>query len=423
MAQTASPEAAGLAAPMSEEDFISVIGAREHNLKDIDVVIPRNQLVVVTGISGSGKSSLAFDTIYAEGQRRYMETFSAYARQFIGEMERPDVEQITGLSPVISIEQKTTGRNPRSTVGTVTEVYDFLRLLFARVGEAYSYETGKKMVAWTEDQIREQIQADFNGRKVLVLAPLVRGRKGHYRELFEQMRKQGYTKMRIDGEMEDILAGMQLDRYKVHDIELVIDRLSVTADKSERLANSISTALRMGNDLIMIADHEDGSVQAFSRNLMDAESGLSYEEPSPNTFSFNSPYGYCPSCKGLGVVNKVDEDKVIPDRNKSINDGGIAPLGEVRDNATFKQLRAMSKKYKFTFSTPIKDIPEQALHALLYGTGAGASAANDGHYDPSFDLGKEGLIAMLERWHENSTSEKIRQWAEDYMTISTCAGM
>lgn len=403
------------------DGYIEVVGAKEHNLRDIDVKIPRNQLVVITGISGSGKSSLAFDTIYAEGQRRYMETFSAYARQFIGEMERPEVEQITGLSPVISIEQKTTGRNPRSTVGTITEVYDFLRLLYARVGEAYSYATGKKMVKYTEEQIKEQIYQDFNQRKISVLAPLVRGRKGHYRDLFEQMRKQGFTKMRIDGEIKDMTPGMQLDRYKVHDIELVIDRIKVTEERHDRLTNSLQTAMKMGNGLVMIADHDDDRIQAFSKNLMDAESGLSYEEPSPNAFSFNSPYGACPTCKGLGVVNKVDQNKVIPDRTKSINDVGIAPFGEVRDNMTFKQLRAIAKKYKFSFATPIEEIPEAALDAILHGGDDSFRVKSSSNHDFSYNLAREGIVNMLERWYKNSTSEKVRRWAEDFMTIDTCS--
>jgi excinuclease ABC subunit A len=422
MAKSASPltEEVGISDELFNEDFIQVTGANEHNLKNINVAIPRDKLVVVTGISGSGKSSLAFDTIYAEGQRRYMETFSAYARQFIGEMERPEVEQITGLSPVISIEQKTTGRNPRSTVGTVTEVYDFLRLLYARIGEAYSYETGKKMVSYTEEQILEQIFSDFENRKISVLSPLVRGRKGHYRELFEQMRKQGYTKMRIDGEITDLTPGLQVDRYKVHDIELVIDRLKVSDERRERLANSLQIALKMGGDLVMIADHEDDTVVAFSRSLMDADSGLSYEEPSPNTFSFNSPYGYCQECKGLGVVNQVDEDKVIPDRTKSINDAGIAPFGDVRDNMTFKQLRAIAKKHNFTFATPIEDIPAEALKAILTGGDNSFRVKSKSSHDLSYNLAKEGIVPMLKRWYDNSTSEKIRRWAEDFMTISTC---
>jgi len=422
MAKSASPltEDIDIKEDLFNDDYIQVIGAAEHNLKNINVAIPRDKLVVITGISGSGKSSLAFDTIYAEGQRRYMETFSAYARQFIGEMERPEVEQITGLSPVISIEQKTTGRNPRSTVGTVTEVYDFLRLLYARIGEAYSYETGKKMVSYTEEQIMEQIFSDFQDRKISVLSPLVRGRKGHYRELFEQMRKQGYTKMRIDGEITDLTPGLQVDRYKVHDIELVIDRLKVSEERRDRLASSLQIALKMGGDLVMIADHEGDNVVAFSKSLMDADSGLSYEEPSPNTFSFNSPYGYCQECKGLGVVNQVDEDKVIPDRSKSINEAGIAPFGEVRDNMTFKQLRAIAKKYKFSFSTPIEEIPAEALKAVLEGGDDSFRINSKSSHDFSYNLAKEGIVPMLKRWYDNSTSEKIRRWAEDFMTISTC---
>ncbi|WP_367392124.1 excinuclease ABC subunit UvrA [Lewinella sp. LCG006] len=422
MAKSASPltEDIDIKEDLFNDDYIQVIGAAEHNLKNINVAIPRDKLVVITGISGSGKSSLAFDTIYAEGQRRYMETFSAYARQFIGEMERPEVEQITGLSPVISIEQKTTGRNPRSTVGTVTEVYDFLRLLYARIGEAYSYETGKKMVSYTEEQIMEQIFSDFQDRKISVLSPLVRGRKGHYRELFEQMRKQGYTKMRIDGEITDLTPGLQVDRYKVHDIELVIDRIKVSEERRDRLSSSLQIALKMGGDLVMIADHEGENVVAFSKSLMDAESGLSYEEPSPNTFSFNSPYGYCQECKGLGVVNQVDEDKVIPDRSKSINEAGIAPFGEVRDNMTFKQLRAIAKKYKFSFSTPIDEIPANALKAILEGGDDSFRINSSSTHDFSYNLAKEGIVPMLKRWYDNSTSEKIRRWAEDFMTISTC---
>lgn len=402
-------------------DVIEVIGAREHNLKDIDVRIPRNKLVVITGISGSGKSSLAFDTIYAEGQRRYMETFSSYARQFIGEMERPDVEQISGLSPVISIEQKTTGRNPRSTVGTITEIYDFLRLLFARISEAYSYETGERMVRYTEEQMKERIFQQFEEKKVLLLAPLVRGRKGHYRELFEQIRKQGYAKVRVDGEVMDIKPGMQVDRYKVHDIEVVIDRLKIGDDRKDRLSTSLQTALKMGNGLIFIMDSDTNEITGFSKHLMDPVSGISYEEPSPNAFSFNSPYGACPTCNGLGEINEVDMDKVIPDDSKSINEVGIAPFGEVRDNMTFKQLRAIAKKYKFTFSTPIKEIPEEALKAILHG-GDEKFDINItwGGNDFNYNLANEGIVNMLKRWYENSTSEKVRQWAEDFMSVTEC---
>jgi excinuclease ABC subunit A len=405
----------------NNRDGITIIGARENNLVDVDVHIPRNQLVVITGISGSGKSSLAFDTIYAEGQRRYMETFSNYARQFIGKLERPDVEQITGLSPVISIEQKTTGWNPRSTVGTTTELYDFLRLLYARIGEAYSYVTGKKMVKYTEEQIIDHIFDAFDDKKIAILAPLVRARKGHYRELFDQMRKQGFTKVRIDGEVEELRPGLQANRYQTHDIELVVDRLKVSDSRRGRITDSLRMALDLGNDFIMIETLDDGEIHAFSKQLMDPESGISYEEPSPNAFSFNSPYGACPHCNGLGTIQEVDMDKVIPDEKKSINDMGIAPFGEVRDNWTFKQLRAISKKYKFTFATPIKDIPKEALDIILNG-GDDSMDVKLGYakHDFTYDLAYEGLIKMLKRWYQESSSEKIRQWAEDFMTIITC---
>ncbi len=404
-----------------DNDHIEVIGARVHNLKDVDVKIPRNKFVVITGISGSGKSSLAFDTIYAEGQRRYMETFTSYARQFIGEMERPDVEKITGLSPVISIEQKTTGRNPRSTVGTITEIYDFMRLLYARIGEAYSHLTGKKMVRYNEEQMIEHIFKNFKNKKILLLAPLVRARKGHYRELFDSIRKQGYTKVRVDNEILDLKPGMQLDRYKVHDIEVVIDRMTVSKDRRDRLSTSLQTALRTGNGLIMVMEHDTGEIFPYSKHLMDAETGLSYEEPSPNAFSFNSPYGACPECKGLGKINKVDLDKVIPDDNKSINDTGIVPFGEVRDNMTFKQLRAISKKYKFTFSTPVKKIPKKALEIILYGGNENFDVnVKYSKHDFVYNLAYEGLVNMLGRWYRESSSDKIRRWAEEFMTIDTC---
>ncbi|MEM8907711.1 MAG: excinuclease ABC subunit UvrA, partial [Bacteroidota bacterium] len=405
----------------SVNGHIEVIGARVHNLKEIDVSIPRNQFVVITGISGSGKSSLAFDTIYAEGQRRYMETFTAYARQFIGEMERPDVEKITGLSPVISIEQKTTGRNPRSTVGTITEIYDFLRLLYARIGEAYSYTTGKRMVRYNEEQMVEHIFEHFKGKKILLLAPLVRARKGHYRELFDQIRKQGYTKVRVDGVILDISPGMQIDRYKIHDIEAVVDRLSVTEERRERLASSLQTALKMGNGFILLMQHGQTEVFPYSKHLMDPDTGVSYEEPSPNAFSFNSPYGACPRCKGLGLIHKVDLAKVIPDDTKSINEVGIVPFGEVRENMTFKQLRAIAKKFKFSFSTPINKIPKKALEAILHG-GDDSFEVNLRYskHDFTYNLAYEGLVKMIERWYKDSSSEKIRRWAEEFMTIDTC---
>jgi excinuclease ABC subunit A len=403
----------------SEPAYIEVIGAREHNLKNVDLRIPRNSLVVITGISGSGKSSLAFDTIYAEGQRRYMETFSAYARQFIGEMERPDVERIDGLSPVISIEQKTTGRSPRSTVGTVTEIYDFLRLLFARIGEAFSYATGKPMTRYSEEQMRERILEQYAGKKIMLLAPLVRGRKGHYRELFEQTLKQGFSKVRVDGEILEILPGMQVDRYKVHDIEVLVDRFSPNKNNTERLNNSLANALKIGKGVILVLDADSGEFTGFSKYLMDPESGISYEEPSPNTFSFNSPYGACPTCNGLGMITQADMAKVIPDYEKCINDGGIAPLGEVRDNLSFKQLRALGKKYQFSFSTPLRDIPQAAMQIILHGGGPALEIQSNSS-DTIYNLAYEGLLKMLERWYNDTSSEKIRRWAEEFMSISEC---
>ncbi len=404
-----------------DQGWIEIIGAKEHNLKNIDLRIPREKLVVITGISGSGKSSLAFDTIYAEGQRRYLETFSAYARQFLGGIERPDVEKIDGLSPVISIEQKTSGWNPRSTVGTITEIYDFLRLLYARAGEAYSYVTGEKMVQYTEDQIHQYVLEEYADEKILILAPVVRGRKGHYRELFDSLRKQGYTKVRVDGEIIDLSPKMQVDRYKVHDIELVVDRLSVQADKAARVTSSLSTALRLGEGMLMVMKQGESETRMFSKHLMCAVSGISYEEPSPNSFSFNSPYGACPTCNGLGEVTTVDMDKIIPDDTRSINDQGIAPFGEVRDNHTFKQLRQISRKYKFTFATPVRDIPAEAMNIILYGGSPGTTSAPDYlPHDLVFDLGAEGITNMLKRWYDTTTSEKIRQWAEGFMTVDIC---
>src|SRR4030095_3099410 len=330
------------------QDLIEVYGARVHNLKNIDINIPKNKLVVITGISGSGKSSLAFDTIYAEGQRRYMETFGAYARQFLGEMERPDVDKITGLSPVISIEQKTTNKNPRSTVGTVTEVYDFLRLLFARIGEAYSYNTGKKMVKWSEEEIVENVFKRFKDKKIGLLAPLVRGRKGHYRELFEAVRKKGFLKVRIDGEVKELVPKMQVDRYKLHDIELVVDRLQVTHDLKARLSQSVQQTLKLGKDLMFLQVNEDDKVVQYSKQLMCEDSGISYEEPSPNSFSFNSPYGACPVCKGLGTMFHVNMETVIPDWNVSIGEGGIAPLGGEREAYVYRQVQELAKKNKIS---------------------------------------------------------------------------
>ena len=406
---------------IEEDGYIEIVGARENNLKNVSVNIPRNQLVVITGISGSGKSSLAFDTLYAEGQRRYMETFSSYARQFLGNMERPDVEKIEGLSPVISIEQKTTAWNPRSTVGTTTEIYDFLRLLYARASDAYSYVTGKKMVKYTENQIIDDIFKDYDGKKIVILAPMVRSRKGHYRELFEQVRKKGYTKVRVDGEVTDLVQGLQVDRYKVHDIELIVDRIKVQEDKKERISNSVETAMKMGEDFIYIMEHGTDDLKPFSKRLMDAESGISYEEPSPNTFSFNSPYGTCPSCKGLGQLHKADLEKIIPNDGKSINEVGIKPFGEVRSNLTFKQIKKIAKHFKFDLDTPIKKIPKKALEIMLYG-GESSLGIDLGYspHDMVYNLASDGIVNMLERWYRETTSEKIRNWAEEFMTIANC---
>ena len=410
------------------QEFIEIFGAREHNLKNIDIAIPKNKLVVITGISGSGKSSLAFDTIYSEGQRRYMETFGAYARQFIGEMERPDVDKITGLSPVISIEQKTTNKNPRSTVGTVTEVYDFLRLLFARASEAYSYNTGKKMVRWSEDEIVNNIFNRFNGCKITLLAPLVRGRKGHYRELFEEVRKKGFLKVRVDGEIKDLSPKMQVDRYKIHDIELVVDRLKVSNDMRTRISQSVQQSLKLGKDLMFVLFEMDKSKTgeaAYSRQLMCEDTGISYEEPSPNSFSFNSPYGACPTCKGLGQVYTVDMNAIIPDNGLSINEGGIAPLGGEREAYIFKQVQTLSKKNKFSLDSPIKSLSEKALNLILYGKdqapGEDELQFDDEAIDGNVYSGEfEGVVNQVKRWFATSTSEAIQRWAEGFMELTTC---
>lgn len=405
----------------SDNDSIDVYGARVHNLKNIDISIPKNKLVVITGISGSGKSSLAFDTIYSEGQRRYMETFGAYARQFIGDMERPDVDKITGLSPVISIEQKTTNKNPRSTVGTITEVYDFLRLLFARIGEAYSYNTGKKMVKWSEEEIVENIFSKYENKKISLLAPLVRGRKGHYRELFEDVRKKGFLKVRVDGEIKDIVPKMQVDRYKIHDIELVVDRLQVTDDLKSRLSQSVQQTLKLGKDLMFLGIDQGAAVIQYSKLLMCEDTGISYEEPSPNAFSFNSPYGACPACKGLGTTFHINMEAVIPDRALSINEGGIAPLGEEREAYVFKHAQAVAAKNKISLAKPIKDLSEKALNILLYGNEEGIEAEIDFEnmqFDPQAPF--EGIVNMLKRWFNNGHSEGLRDWAEGFMQLKPC---
>jgi len=418
----------------SAGEVIEVCGAREHNLKNFDIHIPKNKLVVITGISGSGKSSLAFDTIYAEGQRRYMESFGAYARQFIGDMERPDVDKISGLSPVISIEQKTTNRNPRSTVGTITEVYDFFRLLYARVAEAYSYNTGKLMVKFSEEEIVGNVYRKFKNKKITLLAPLVRGRKGHYRELFEDIRKKGYLKVRIDGEIKDLAARMQVDRYKIHDIEVVVDRMAVTQDLKVRLSQSIQRTLQVGKDLLFLLVEGEGKgkrpgpderLVQYSKQLMCEDSGISYEEPSPNSFSFNSPYGACPTCKGLGAVYQISLDAIIPDAGKSINEGGIAPLGEERDAYVFRQVQQLAKKNRFSLDMPIRDLSQKWLNLVLYGNGTGP-------LDTSVEFGElpadgqlyaseyEGLVNQLKRWFSSGSSDSLRGWVEQYMELKTC---
>jgi excinuclease ABC subunit A len=409
----------------NNEEMIEVYGAREHNLKNLDIQIPKNSLVVITGISGSGKSSLAFDTIYAEGQRRYMESFSAYARQFIGDMERPDVDKITGLSPVISIEQKTTNKNPRSTVGTITEIYDFLRLLYARAGEAFSYNTGKRMTRFSEEEIMAHIFSNFPKKKLVILAPIIRGRKGHYRELFEQLRKQGYLKVRVDGEILELKERMQVDRYKIHDIELVVDRIQVQDDARVRISQSVQKALALGKGLMFIMEHDSNKVKQYSRQLMCEETGISYEEPSPNTFSFNSPYGACPRCKGLGTIYQINMDEVLPDRSRSINDGALAPLGEARDTFTFKQVQQLAKKYKFSLTTPIEKIPEKALNVLLFGDENGKLEVDvdfdeNGNGTETLSTEFEGVVNMVRRYFNDTSSDAIRNWAEGFMQLSTC---
>ncbi len=397
------------------EDFIEIWGAREHNLKNIDLQIPRDQLVVITGVSGSGKSSIAFDTIHAEGQRRYLESFSAYARQFIGNLKSPDVDKIDGLSPVIAIEQKTTSRNPRSTVGTVTEVYDLFRLFFARTADAYSHVSGKKMVKMSDSDIVKTIEKNFLGKKINILAPLVKGRKGHYRELFEGLTKQGYTKVRIDGEIQDIKKDMKVDRYVIHDIELVIDRVLAGSDP-KRLEDSINLAMTTGEGSMLIQDHETGITAWFSRNLMDPDSGISYDEPSPNTFSFNSPYGYCPTCTGLSFVYEVDLESLVPDEDLSINRGAIAPLGEFRDIWMFQQLRKIAKHFDFSLATAWKDLPQVAKDYILRGPDALPA-------DKSITKGGfkyDGIVAFITESYHSSQSEKIKTWAEEFMRIATC---
>jgi len=406
-------------------EIIEVVGAREHNLKDIDLTIPKNKLVVFTGVSGSGKSSLAFDTIYNEGQRRYMESFSAYARQFIGDMERPDVDKISGLSPVISIEQKTTNKNPRSTVGTVTEIYDFLRLLFARIGEAYSYNTGKKMVKFSEEEIVDNIFSKYKGKRITLLAPLIRGRKGHYRELFEDIRKRGFLKVRVDGEIKDITAKMQVDRYKIHDIEVVVDRLPVNDDMKVRLSQSVQQTLRVGKDLMFLQVNGQEKIIQYSKQLMCEDTGISYEEPSPNSFSFNSPYGACPNCKGLGSVYTIDIDEVLPDKSLSVKEGGIVPLGEERDASVFQQVLLFARRNKIDLDKPINKLTPQQLDLLLFGDGSITTSLdldmNDENIPDVYTGSYEGIIPMLKRWFTSSQStDVLKAWVEKFMQLSEC---
>ena len=406
---------------MSNDDKINVWGARVHNLKNIDVEIPRHSLTVITGLSGSGKSSLAFDTIFAEGQRRYIETFSAYARNFLGGMERPDVDKITGLSPVISIEQKTTNKNPRSTVGTTTEVYDYMRLLFARAGKAYSYATGEPMVKYTEEKVVDMITHHYAGRKILILAPLIRSRKGHYRELFEGLRRKGYLHVRIDGEVSEIRQGMKVDRYKNHDIEVIIDRLAVKDNADERLKKSVQMAMKQGEGLVMIIDHESGEVKHFSKRLMCPTTGISYNDPAPNTFSFNSPQGACPRCKGLGYINEIDLGKVIPNRKHSIYEGGIVPLGKYKNQMIFWQIDAILHKYDCELKTKIEDIPDEALNEILYGSLESVRIAKElVHTSSDYFVDFDGVVKYLRSVMENDESSSGQKWADQFLAECEC---
>ncbi|MBT6377751.1 MAG: excinuclease ABC subunit UvrA, partial [Flavobacterium sp.] len=406
---------------MKEQEYIEVYGARVHNLKNINVKIPREKLVVITGLSGSGKSSLAFDTIYAEGQRRYIETFSAYARQFLGGLERPDVDKIDGLSPVISIEQKTTNKSPRSTVGTITEIYDFLRLLFSRAADAYSFNTGEKMVSYSDEQIRNLILQDFKDKKIAILAPVVKSRKGHYRELFEQISKQGFVKVRVDGEIKEIEKGMRLDRYKTHDIEVVIDRLIVNDTSEKRLEETIKTALYTGDNILMVIDVDDENPRYFSRELMCPTSGIAYPNPEPNSFSFNSPKGACSKCNGLGITNEINFEKVIPNHSISIKSGGIIPLGEEKNSWIFKQLQLIADRYHFKLSDPIKSIPEEALQIILNGGNEKFSIASKTiGITRNYEIDFEGITAFIENQYKLSESTSIKRWAKGFMDEVTC---
>jgi excinuclease ABC subunit A len=404
-----------------EDEKINVWGARVHNLKNVDVEIPRNSLTVITGLSGSGKSSLAFDTIFAEGQRRYIETFSAYARNFLGNMERPDVDKITGLSPVISIEQKTTNKNPRSTVGTTTEIYDYLRLLFARAATAYSYESGEKMVKYTEEQVIDMILHDYEGKRIFILSPVVRQRKGHYRELFESMRRKGYLYMRVDGEIQEIVRGMKVDRYKNHNIEVVIDKLAVREQDDERLRKSVETAMRQGDGMIMILDKDSGEIRNYSKRLMDPVTGLAYKDPAPNMFSFNSPEGACPHCKGLGTIYEIDLNKVIPDKKMNIHDGAIVPLGKYKNQMIFWQIEAILNKYDNTLKTPVEEISEDAMQEILYGSLERIKIPKEKvHTSSDYFMSFEGIVKYLKDVMESDDSSKGKKWADQFMAQVEC---
>ena len=404
---------------------IHIEGARVHNLKNINLDIPRNKLVVITGLSGSGKSSLAFDTLYAEGQRRYMETFSAYVRQFLGNMERPDVDKIDGLSPVIAIEQKTTSKSPRSTVGTITELYDYIRLLFARVGTAYSYVSNQKMVSYTEEQIQKLILDEYTDKKVILLAPIIKSRKGHYRELFDSLSKQGFSKVRVDGHVVDLTPGMKVDRYKTHDIEMVIDRFTVKTDTAflKRLNDSLITALHYGQDVMMVMELEDKKARYFSRNLMCPTSGIAYPVPEPNTFSFNSPKGMCSSCKGLGVQHKVNLKKIIPDESLSIAQGGLAPLGTKKTSWTYRQLETIATCYNFSLTDPIKKIPPKAMEVILKGSQEKFDIPSTTlGITRSYKIDFEGLEHYIESSYEEAATASIKRWASGYMDSYNCSG-
>ena len=407
---------------IENQEYIEVLGARVHNLKNIDVRIPREKLVVITGLSGSGKSSLAFDTIYAEGQRRYIETFSAYARQFLGGLERPDVDKIDGLSPVISIEQKTTNKSPRSTVGTITEIYDFLRLLYARAADAYSYNTNKKMVSYSDEQIKDLILKDFDEKRIVVLAPIIKSRKGHYRELFEQIAKQGFVKVRVDGEIRDLERGMRLDRYKTHDIEIVIDRLAINSSSEKRLEETITTALYSGDNILMVLENDTNIPRYFSRELMCPETGISYPNPEPNSFSFNSPKGACSTCNGLGRINQVNINKVIPNKSISIKSGGIAPLGEQKNSWIFKQLQLIAERYKFQLSDPIIKIPKDALEIILHGGNEKFDVVSKAMgITRNYEIDFEGIVNFIENQYKSSESSSIKRWANDFMDNVSCS--